>query len=448
MALIWKAKEKYDKILHYRFLLAIGGVNMPSLSQSIVVNVGEQYIETYLRGLGFQRTEEERGKELKYWVDGLLKEKKINIDDFEEFLFQELFWGKRKNVRIYKIGQIRNYRQPDDWENALMNNYNMDSIDFCNILGMIPDEEEGRKIVAVRSEENIKGELDKIRLLFACSIQTNGERGYVDSIAYIPVEIDFKEKIMILKAWTRQNIAQEEFKANNLLTHIQRLMKIEFNIVTEDFVTEHKRTLFLMSKSLINEAYAHVPTYTQIYNINGTVDEFVEKVLSGLPLRNKKMIGNKYILEEGVMDFEGEIRNVIEGLAISDYFYQRNFDEIWDMGLEAVVARIKFNDTERVLTSLSGENTATPIFCTKTFMSLKNRMEEAEKTETLWITMKRKKGNLNLKFDASESQYLEVLVKYGIRFNEADMISALKIYDKYAEKLNKKITEQSKSAIG
>ena len=24
MALIWKAKEKYDKILHYRFLLAIG----------------------------------------------------------------------------------------------------------------------------------------------------------------------------------------------------------------------------------------------------------------------------------------------------------------------------------------------------------------------------------------------------------------------------------------
>ena len=172
MALIWKAKEKYDKILHYRFLLAIGGVNMPSLSQSIVVNVGEQYIETYLRGLGFQRTEEERGKELKYWVDGLLKEKKINIDDFEEFLFQELFWGKRKNVRIYKIGQIRNYRQPDDWEKALMNNYNMDSIDFCNILGMIPDEEEGRKIVAVRSEENIKGELDKIRLLFACSIQT------------------------------------------------------------------------------------------------------------------------------------------------------------------------------------------------------------------------------------------------------------------------------------
>ena len=421
---------------------------MPSLSQSIVVNIGEQYIETYLKGIGFQRTEEERGKELKYWVDSLLKEKKINIDDFEKFLFQELFWGKRKNVRVYKIGQIKNYRQPDDWEKSLKNNYNIDSIDYCNILGMIPDEENGRKIVAVRSKENIKGELDKIKLLFACAIQTNGERGYIDSIAYIPVEVDFNKKIMTLKAWSRQKIAQEEFKTDNLLNHIQALMKIEFNVITEDFITEHKRTLFLMSKSLINEAYTHIPTYTQICNINDTVGEFIEKALSGLPLRNKKMVGDKYILEKGVMDFDGEIRNVVEGLTISDYFYQRNFNEIWDMGLEAVVARIRFNDTERVLTSLSGENTSTPIFCTKTFMSLKNRMEEAEKTETLWITMKRKKGNLNIKFDASESQYLEILIKYGIRFDEADMISALKIYDKYAKELNKKITEQSESAIG
>lgn len=206
------------------------------------------------------------------------------------------------------------------------------------------------------------------------------------------MEIDFKQKIMILKAWARQRIAQEEYKADNMLTHIQKLMQIEFHVATEDFITEHKRILFLMSKSLINEAYAHVPTYTQICNINNIVEEFVENTLNGLSLRNKKMVGNKPVLEEGVMDFEGEIRNVIEGLAISDYFYQRNFDEIWGMGLEAVVARIKFNDTERVLTSLSGENTITPIFCTKTFMALKNRMEEAEKTETLWITMQREKS--------------------------------------------------------
>lgn len=447
---IWHyyGRIKKNMIKYIIFLLAIGGVAMPSLSHSIIVNVGESYIETYLKNLGLERAEEERGKELKYWVDKLLSEKKLSIDNFEEFLFEELFWGKRKTIRIYKISQTKNYRKPDDWEESLKDNYNIESINFCNILGMLPDGEKTRKIVAVQSEENIKGELDKIRLLFAYGIQINGEKGYVNSIAYIPVEINFKEKIMILKAWTRQNIAQEQDRADDLLTHTCNLMKIEFLVETEDFNTEHKRTLFLMSKNLIDEAYSHVPTYNQIYNIKETVEEFIEKILGNLQLRNVNVVGDKHKLEKGVMNFEGEIRNVIEGLTISDYFYRRNFDEIWNMGLEAVVARIKFNDAESVLTSLRGENTSTPIFCTKTFMSLKNRMEETEKTETLWITMKRKRGNLNLKFDASESQYLEILIKYGIRFNEADMISTLKIYDKYAKRLDKKIAEQSKSAIG
>lgn len=113
-----------------------------------------------------------------------------------------------------------------------------------------------------------------------------------------------------------------------------------------------------MSKSLIYEAYSHVPTYNEINNIEGSIKKFVEETLGGLSLRNVKPNGNgQHILAEGVMDFEAEIRNVLEGLAISDYFFDRNFDEIWKMGLEAVVARVKFNDEEKVLTSLSGENT-------------------------------------------------------------------------------------------
>ena len=94
---------KKNMIKYIIFLLAIGGVDMPSLSHSIIVNVGESYIETYLKNLGLERAEEDRGKELKYWVDKLLSEKKLSIDNFEEFLFEELFWGKRKTIRIYKI---------------------------------------------------------------------------------------------------------------------------------------------------------------------------------------------------------------------------------------------------------------------------------------------------------------------------------------------------------
>lgn len=421
---------------------------MPSLSQSIIVNVEEKYIENYLKKKGFTRTEDENGKELKYWVDSLLNNEKINIEEFEEFLFNELFWGKRKTIQIYKLDNVKDYKYPEDWEVPLAEKYNVDSTNFCDILCSIPSREEPRKIAAIYSEENIKGELIRIRVLFVCYIQLNGEKGYKDSVAYIPVELDFSRKIMIIKAWTRQRIAHDEHKAENLMLHIKKLLGSEFKVRTRSYLAEHKKVLFSMSKNLIYEAYSHVPTYNEIGKIDDVVRSFVEKTLGGLSLRNVEVGKNGvHVLTDGVMDFEAEIRNVIEALTISDYFFDRDFNEIWKMGLEAVVARIKFNDEEKVLTSLSGENTSTPIFCTKTFMSLKNRMEESERIETLWITMDRKKGNLNLKFDASNMEYLEILIKYGIRFNETDMNSALDIYEKYESEHNQQIAEESKTAI-
>lgn len=422
---------------------------MPSISQSIIVNVEASYIEQYLNKKGLVRSTEELGQELKYWIDNLLSAGKINIVDFEQFLFNELFWGKRKTIHIYKLDKVKEYKYPEDWENALNEHYNIHSINYCNILKMIPNTTEPRKIVSVQSEENQKGELIRIRLLFACFIQLNGERGYKDSVAYIPVELDFERKIMIIKAWTRQHIAHEEHKAENLLDHIKKLMCIEFKVEIKNFMSRHKKVLFLMSKNLIDEAYSQVPAYNQIDYLVENIKDFEIEIVNTLPLKNINGDGKgNYFLDKGVMNFEAEIRNTLECLAISDYFYDKNFDEIWNLGLEDVVARVKFNDEEKVLTSLSGENTSAPIFCTKTFMALKNRMEETKQIEILWVTMERKRGNLNLKFDASNTEYLEMLIRYGIRFNERDMNSALEIYEKYEEKLNQQITRRCEIAVG
>lgn len=87
---------------------------MPSISHSTIVNVGEDYLESYLKGLGLQRTEDDRGKDLKYWMDSLFEKDRIIIEDLEEFLFRELFWGKRKTIRVYKLEQIKDYREPED----------------------------------------------------------------------------------------------------------------------------------------------------------------------------------------------------------------------------------------------------------------------------------------------------------------------------------------------
>ena len=425
---------------------------MPSLSESIITNVEEQYIEIFLKQKGYARTKEEKGQDLRNWVDNLLKKQKINVEEFEDFLFNELFWGKRKTIRLYKLEKIKDYRYPSDWEAPLKEIYGLDSIDFCDIMNTIPNEKSPRKIAAVHSEENNKGELVKIRLLFVFYIEIAEDRRYVGSTSYIPVEVDFIKRSMSIKAWTRQQIALEEHKANKLIHHVNLLMQNEFKVMTHRFGIVHKKVLFNMSRSLISEAHSIVPTYNKIANAENAIKDFMNEIYTKISLQNISVNedGENFLTKE-VFDFEGEVKNVLESLVISDYFFDRSYDEIWKMGLEAVVSKIKFNDKELVLTSLNAENTETPIFYTKTFMSLRNRMNENGRIEILWITMDRgkgKRGHLNLKFDASDQEYLEILINYGIRFSEADMDSVLKIYEKYEAKSTQENTGKGKIAVG
>jgi hypothetical protein len=111
-----------------------GGKLMPSLSESIIANVEESYISTYLRRKGYTQPREQKGQALKYWVDDLLKKQKINIVEFEDFLFNELFWGKRKTIRMYRLEKVKDYKYPEDWESSLNKYYGFNSIDFCDIL--------------------------------------------------------------------------------------------------------------------------------------------------------------------------------------------------------------------------------------------------------------------------------------------------------------------------
>jgi hypothetical protein len=430
-----------------------GGEPMPSLSESIVDNVGESYISTYLKGKGHTQPDEKKGQALKYWVDDLFKEQKIDIDDFESFLFDELFFGKRKTIRMYRLEKTKEYKFPIDWEMPLDEHYGLDSIDFCNILNTIPNEKDARKIAAIRSEENVREELVKIKLLFVFYIEINEDRNIKSTSAYIPVEINFQTKTMLIKAWTRQYVDYDPYKAGKLIQHVKDLLEIEFKVSTPNYGIAHKKILFNMSRNLIYEAYSKVPAYNKIENMKDPIRNFIKETYEKLSLWNTEEddSGEQFLAKE-VLDYEGELKNVLESLAISDHFFNRSYDEIWEMGLEAVISRIKFNDKEKVLASLKAEDTETPIFCTKTFMSLKTRMQETKRIESLWIAMDREKGqrgHLNVRFDASDQEYLGLLVtNYSIRFNESDMNIILRIYDKYEAKSNKKDTGKGKMAVG
>lgn len=105
-----------------------------------------------------------------------------------------------------------------------------------------------------------------------------------------------------------------------------------------------------MSKSFIYGVYSKVPAYNEIKNMDDAIKGFIEETYERLSIWNIDESKNgQRTLPKEVFDFNGEIKNVLESLTISDYFFDRNYDEIWEMGLEAVISRIKFNDKKKFL---------------------------------------------------------------------------------------------------
>lgn len=404
---------------------------MLTLSGKIVVNIEASYIETYLRKKGHVRTEEQKAKRVEYWVNDLIAQKEIDIQEFEDFLYEELFFGKRKCIRIYHLDFLNKIRNPRDWASNLNRVFGQSELNFNSILTTIPSKEESEKIAAITSETDYKGNLTKIQILLVRYAET-WETGRInETCSYYPVEIDLKKETMSIKAWNRKGLT-ENYKTEEYMDRIVGLLSSNFNVITRNYMSEHKKTLHNMSQGIVTDLYNKIPAYNEIRNIEQESSEFEKKALEKLSLKH---LGEQ---EEGsipkyVFDFQEELKKVMEKLCICDYFYDVQHETaVWEMGVEMIVSKIKFQDIEHVLTIMSSESSQIPVFCTKTFLSLKKSLEDAKVVDRLWIEKSRTRGKLSLAYNAAKDEFLEIGIQSRIRFKREDLEIAEEIYNQYA----------------
>ena len=417
------------------------------IRESLIENIGEKYIKTYLNDDKNTRLKEQEGIKIVDWINKLLLEERINVKNFEDFVFHELFFGRRKQIRVYQLDSITKIKYYSDWEKIFKTEYKINQLEFNSILTTWVTSRDTKKISAVHVEENEKGELVKLQILFNCYICLEEESEYRDSCAYIPVEIDFLKKIMIIKAWNRNNVAPA-YRSDLLIESVVKILAYTFHVKCKGYGIQHKKILYSMSKGLVDEICRKIPAYQKIEEILPDIDEFEQLILNKLPIENiSENEKNQKAIPKGVIEFSDEIRKIIEKLIVSDYFYNKNYKEIWNMGIDAIIAKIKFSDNENVLTSMSNQGDKKPIFCTKTFLSLKKSMEDSKLVEKLWIARKRERGELNVRYDASNEDYLELLFDYAPRYKEEDLRIVMEMYADYGSKNFGKITNDNKRNV-
>ena len=417
---------------------------MLTLSGMIVANVGTDYINTYLKSKKYAK--EDEGKAVEYWVNDLIARERLDIDDFDNFLFDELSFGKRKSIRVYKIDNAYKLKDSENWLNQLRENYGINSLEFKNIMTSIPSYKEPERIAAISSEFDYRGNVTRIRILFTAYAEVE-EKGKIHATgAYYPIDIDLKKKCVIIKAWNRQGL-RDGYKAEERLDHIASILSMGFGVKTKSFGVQHKKTLHNMSQGIVTEVYKKIPAFNRINCLDEEIEKFQQKVLTGLPLKNIEYRENTVCLKENVFDFKDEMKKMFEKICISDYFFDVPYEDIWNMGIHMIVSKIKFKDLEHVLTILSSETSEIPVFCTKTFLSLKKSLEDVKLVDRLWIEHDRARGKIELSYDATKEQYVGIKVLSNIRFTSEDLGLAEEIYNLYEQGSIGKVKENNQKCV-
>lgn len=418
------------------------------VSGAVIANITENVIKEYLHKEKVYYNVRD-GRDFSYIISDLLDQQVLDEEHFKKFIFNELMYGKRRFIRIYTIRDCRKMRDDSDWLSPLKKDYEVDNLEFNRILDTIVGPGDVSKIAAIHTEYNEKGEMTKINVIFQYYIQLKGEKGFSDSWSYIPIEIDLIERLLIVKSWRRKGIVDENtYKTAGQMDSVVDWLKQKLNIKCEKVDNMYQKLLFRMNTDLLNKMYEAIPAYRDVSNLDKDIEGFEKIVCNKIALENKIENDGKIEIPQKVMDIRDELIKLLQRLTVSDYFYNREFSEVWNLNLPAIVNSVKFTDTENAIAIISSENKTKPVNCGKSFLMLQKAMEESKKIRTICISYRFRNITFKINYDASEPEYIGIgLLSNPKQFNADDLKKIWEMMEQYDTKNLEETKNGSREAI-
>lgn len=378
------------------------------VSNDLIENIGQDEIKRYLRKKGI--TENRAGVDFQHWLADLL-DRKIDRSDFEDFCYRSLMYGKRKLIRSYEIGNTRELRDENHWLKILKSEFHITSLNFNSILTTTLHPGEEWKLAAVKTTDDEKGDLKNISILFQCYVCKTGN---IESCTYIPVEIDLKNKIFLIKAWGRQGLdGEKEYKFNYLMDKVFEWLcnRGKLKIGTPQF--DYRTTLANMNESLIEELVESIPLSRELELIKGYFPPIEAWILEKVDFESKYIDGGQTKIPKSVMNIQNEINNLITRAIVSDFFFRRNYNAVWDMGLSAVVNSVKLSELDNAITIVKSEDNNKPVFCGKPFLMLLGAMENTRQVDALCISFMYRDKKFRVSYDATKEDCISIGILSG-----------------------------------
>lgn len=246
---------------------------------SLIKNINETKLNQFLKENNCIRTDGQRGKDAKFWLEDLINEGKISTEILNDFFFNELFYGKSNMMNIYKIKSCKNLIDEENWIDGLAEAYDIQSINFNNIMstGVNPDSPE--KIAMFKTVFDEERKISSVKLIIVKYIRAivNGKES--DSCCYLAIEFNIEEKLLIVKIRNRHYIPIKDHRPKASIENVVNTLKWELDFETKIFDDEHQKVLYKMSKGLLEELYQSIPNYNDVHNMEKPIENFIEDTI-------------------------------------------------------------------------------------------------------------------------------------------------------------------------
>lgn len=414
------------------------------ISTALVENIGEEELKRYLKDKGI--TPNSTGQDIRHRISDLIGGE-ISKEEFEEYCYKMLMYGKRKLIRSYGISNTRVLRDEMKWLDSLGREFHIKSLNFNNILTCNLQNGDEWKIAAIEQKDDETGDVERIYILLQCYVC---KMGSIPSCTYIPVEINLKQKVMLVRAWRRQGLeSDEEYKYNFLMDKAVDWFINNIGIEIKKMHLKYKRTLANMNESLIDELIQAIPTSRDVQLLKAYFPKVQAAILKEVGFEHKYIEGTEVLLPDNIINIEKELKNLVTRAIVSDYFFSRNYDEVWNMGLSAIINSVKLSELDSSITIVKSENNTKPIFCSKPFLMLLSAMENSKQVDTLSITFLLRNKRFRVTYDATEEEYIGIGILSGqTDFSEDDYEVIWEMLKKYEKGKIKPITRMGETASG
>ncbi len=264
-----------------------------------------------------------------------------------------------------------------------------------------------------------------------------------------PIDFNLEKKLLIIKVRNRHYIPRKEHRPKASIEKVVNTLKWEMDFETKLFDDEHQKVLYKMSTGLLEELYQSIPHYNDVHNMKDHIEVFIEETIKNIQINNIiRYPDGKTEINSGVIDLKDELNKVLQQLIVSDYFLNEDIDIFSRNNVSAAITSIKFNDKEKNTAKLAGENNTKAIVCSRTFMSMRKSIEVVETVSALSIAYKRTTDSIEVKFDASEKEYLCITILNRKYYDELDFKKIWGIYSRYESRAFDKNTKLCEENVG